>query len=118
MSRSRQFIDGWRHAEKSLVAWLYSQSAGMNDPHAQSILNVIADEYAKWSKGCFIVTGREGPPSPQDPLAVFRAAVRREALEEAARIVEGYRRGPEHGDARLADIQRAELAAAIRATIA
>ena len=117
MSRSRQFVDGWRHAEKSLVAWLYSRSNGMNDPHAKSILNVVADDFGKWAKGRYRVYDLDGPPCAEDPLAVFQAAVRREALEEAARIVEGYGRDSKQGSAILGDIERRKLTNAIRAAM-
>ncbi len=89
----------------------------MGDPHAQAILNVAADDFGKWAKGCYSITAREGPPDPEDPLAVFRAAVRREVLEEAARIVEDHARDPEQAVALLADFQRREVAKAIRAAV-
>lgn len=89
----------------------------MGAPHAQAILNVAADDFGKWAKGRYRVTGREGPPSTEDPLAVFRAAIRREALEEAARIVESYARDPELGVALLTDFQRRKVAGAIRAAV-
>ena len=89
----------------------------MDAPHAQAILNLAADDFGKWAKGRYRVTGREGPPSTEAPLAVFRAAIRREALEEAARVVESYERDPEQGVALLADFQRHKVAGAIRAAI-
>lgn len=113
MARSRQFLDGWRHSEKSLVAWLYNRSRCMGDPHAQVILDLAADDFGKWAKGRYHLNGREGPPSPEDPLAVFRAAIRCEALEEAAKISEalsGFGEIDENGV-----WQRNPVAAAIRA---
>jgi hypothetical protein len=115
MARSRQFIDGWRHSEKSLVAWLYNRSQCMDDPHAQGILDVAADDFGKWAKGRYRITGREGPPSAEDPLAVFRAAIRRDSLEEAARIIEDFERHPEPGVALLAEFQRRKISNAILA---
>jgi hypothetical protein len=116
MARSRQFIDGWRHAERSLIAWLYTRSQSMGDLHAKSLLNAAADDFGKWAKGRYCTTEREGTPRPEDPLAVFRAAVRREALEEAARIVEDDARDAEQGVI-PAEFQHRKVADAIRAAM-
>lgn len=89
----------------------------MGDPRAQALLNVAADDFGKWAKGRYRITERERPPSPKDPLAVFRAAVRSEALEEAAGIVEDHARDPEQEVALLTDFQRRTVAKAIRAAM-
>ena len=115
MARSRQFIDGWRHAEKSLVAWLYNRAQCMGDPRAQAILNVAADDFGKWAKSRYRVSGREGPPGTEDSLAVFRAAIRREALEEAAKIAESLLGSSHAGAEQLGQARTANVAVAIRA---
>lgn len=79
----------------------------MGDPHAQAILNLAADDFGKWAKGRYRVTDRNEPPCSEDPLAVFRAAIRREALEEAARL-EAFAHGED---------QRRSVAGALRAAI-
>lgn len=88
MARSQQFLDGWRHAEKSLTKWLYNLAGCMNDPKARNLLHVVADDFGNWSKGRYGVNDRTEAADPEDTLAVFRAAVRRDALEEAAKISE------------------------------
>ena len=113
MARSRQFIDGWRHSEKSLVAWLFDRARSMSDPHARAIMNVAADDFGKWAKGRYRISSGEEAANPDDPVAVFRAAARRDALEEAARIAECL---PGSADGRMRQsIHLREIAAAIRA---
>lgn len=87
----------------------------MGDPHTQAILNVAADDFGKWAKGRYRVIDRKKPPCSEDPLAVFRAAIRRAAFEEAARLVEGFARDEEQRVAILAEFQRLRVAAALRA---
>lgn len=97
MARVQQFLDGWRHAEKSLTKWLYDRAASMGDAKAQPILYSAANEFGKWSKGRYRVNDLKAPADPEDPLAVFRAAVRRDALEEAAKIAEALNGFGTHG---------------------
>ena len=88
MARLQQFLDGWRHAENSLTKWLYNRAECMCDPKARSILFSAADDFGNWSKGRYRVNDLKETANPDDPLAVFRATVRRDALEEAAKISE------------------------------
>lgn len=88
----------------------------MSDPQAQSLLNAAADDYGKWAKGRYCIIEPEGTPRPEDPLAVLRAAVRREALEEAARIVEDDARDQEQG-AIPVEFRHRKVAEAIRAAM-
>jgi hypothetical protein len=113
MARSQLFMDGWRHAERSLTKWLYNRAECMGDPRALSILYSAADDFGKWSKGRFSVNDRNEAANPEDPLAVFRAAVRRDALEEAAKIAESLNGFGAYGTNGV--WQPNPLAAAIRA---
>jgi hypothetical protein len=112
MARSQQFLDGWRHAERSLTKWLYNRAECMGDPKAQSILFSAADNFGQWSKGRHRVNDLNKTANPDDPLAVFRAAVRRDALEEAAKIAEALAGGA--AENHLGIWQANPIAAAVR----
>jgi hypothetical protein len=117
MARSQQFMDGWRCAEKRVVTWLHDRAQQMGDPRATAILNVAADDFGYWAKHQY---PRGSPADIDDPslsLASFRAAVRREALEEAARIVESLACRSEESASHVRSPQRNDIAAALRAAI-
>lgn len=114
MARSQQFIDGWRCAEKRLVTWLLNRARQMSDPRATAILNVAASDFGFEMKRRPLGLHPREADDPAATLLAFRTAVRRDALEEAARIAEGLstQSAEAIGDLRSS---QAFIAAAIRA---
>lgn len=49
-SRSHQFVEGMRSAQKRAVAWLHERAASMKDPHAKAILDSAAFSYGQQAK--------------------------------------------------------------------